>query len=57
MVGDKYLLRQVENFRNGVRGAFEDAKYGQQMAMMAKTVSDEELRDIAAFLNELAAKQ
>lgn len=57
MVGDKYLLRQVENFKSGTRGAFADAKYGQQMAMIAKTVSDEELRDIAAFLNELAATQ
>ena len=57
MVGDGYLLRQVGNFNSGLRGAFEAAKYGQQMAIMAKTVSDDELKDIAAFLNELAAKQ
>ena len=57
MVGDEYLLRQVGNFRSGLRGAFADARYGRQMAMMAKTVSDEELEDIAAFLNELAATQ
>lgn len=57
IVGDAYLVRQVQNFKSGQRGAFENAKYGQQMAMMAKTVSDEELTDIAAFLNELAAEQ
>jgi cytochrome c553 len=56
-VGDAYLVRQVQNFRSGLRGAFENAKYGQQMAMMAKTVSDEELNDIVAFLNELAADE
>ena len=55
IIGDAYLVRQVHNFRNGLRGAFENARYGQQMAMMAKTVSDDELNDIAAFLNELAA--
>ena len=57
IIGDSYLVRQVHNFRSGLRGAFENARYGQQMAMMAKTVSDEELNDIAAFLNELAAEQ
>jgi cytochrome c553 len=56
-VGDAYLIRQVQNFRSGLRGAFENAKYGQQMAMMAKTVSDEELKDVVAFLNELAAEE
>jgi len=56
IVGDAYLVRQVQNFKSGLRGAFENARYGQQMAMMAKTVSDEELNDIAAFLNELAAQ-
>ena len=57
IVGDAYLVRQVQNFKSGLRGAFENARYGQQMAMMAKTVSDEELNDIAAFLNELAAEE
>jgi cytochrome c553 len=57
MIGDAYMIRQVDNFKSGVRGAFADASYGQQMAMIAKTVSEEELRDIAAYLNELAATQ
>ena len=57
MIGDAYLVRQVQNFKSGIRGAFENAEYGQQMVMMAKTVSAEELNDIAAFLNDLAAQQ
>ena len=57
IIGDTYLVRQVQNFKSGLRGAFENARYGQQMAMMAKTVSDEELNDIVAFLNELAAEE
>ena len=55
MLGDAYLVRQVANFQEGMRGAEE--QYGKQMAVMAKTVTAEELNDIAAFLNELAANQ
>ena len=51
-VGDAYLIRQVRNFQNGLRGAHKDAQYGKQMAMMAKVVTEDELLDIAAFLNE-----
>ena len=56
VIGDWYLVRQVLNFQESMRGVHEDATYGKQMAMMAKTVSKQELKDIAAFLNELAAK-
>ena len=52
VIGDWYLIRQVKNFQESMRGVHEDSKYGQQMAMMAKTVSKDELHDIAAFLNE-----
>jgi len=54
VIGDWYLLRQVAKFQDSMRGVHEDSKYGQQMAMMAKTVSRNELNDIAAFLNEPA---
>jgi cytochrome c553 len=57
VIGDAYLIRQVENFQNGLRGAHEDAQHGKQMAMMAKAVTTEELNDIAAFLNEQAAQE
>jgi cytochrome c553 len=51
VIGDTYLVRQVKNFQNGVRGAHEDAKFGKQMKMMSIVVTDQELNDIAAFLN------
>jgi len=50
-IGDAYLIRQVQNFQSGLRGAKIDAVEGKQMAMMAKSVTTEELQDIAAFLN------
>jgi len=57
VIGDSYLVRQVKNFQDGVRGAHEDAKYGKQMKMMSILVTDEELYDIAAYLNEQAAAE
>lgn len=51
-IGDSYLMRQVRNFQDGLRGAHKDTHHGKQMAMMAKSVTTEELTDIAAFLNE-----
>ena len=54
---DTYIVQQVQNFRSGVRGAHPDDKYGKQMAVMAKVVTDQELSDIVAFLNELAQQQ
>jgi cytochrome c oxidase subunit 2 len=57
IVGDSYLIRQVKNFQNGLRGAAPDAQYGKQMAMMAKVATEEELIDIAAFLNEQAPQE
>ena len=57
MIGDAYLIRQVANFQEGMRGVDEQTVYGEQMAVMAKTVTAEELNNIAAYLNELAAAQ
>jgi cytochrome c oxidase subunit 2 len=57
VIGDSYIIRQVRNFQNGIRGAHPDATYGKQMALMAKVVSEEELNDIVAFLNDQSAQQ
>lgn len=57
IVGDSYLLRQINNFQTGVRGAHKEAKLGQQMKAMSLLVSDEEINDIVAYLNELAAQE
>lgn len=49
-----YVARQLEKFRNGVRGAHEDDVYGRQMAPMAATVStDKAVRDLVAYLETL----
>lgn len=51
---DSYIVQQVEKFRAGTRGGHADDKYGKQMAIMAKIVTNQELTDIVAFLNEIA---
>lgn len=48
-----YLQRQMHAFKQGIRGTEKADKYGRQMAMMAKTVSDTELADIVFFIAEL----
>jgi cytochrome c553 len=51
---DWYLVRQYENFRDGLRGAHADDQYGQQMARMGKVLkSDQDIRDVAAYLTSL----
>ncbi|WP_286234928.1 c-type cytochrome [Thalassotalea sediminis] len=47
-----YLARQMQNFSQGMRGKHPDDKYGRQMAMMARTVSDKELADILFFISQ-----
>jgi cytochrome c553 len=55
-IGDSYLMRQVRNFQDRLRGSdyrlIAGAREGKQMSIMAKSVTTEELKDIAAFLNE-----
>jgi len=50
-LGDTYLIRQFQNFKQGIRGSHPDDKYGRQMKMMAATLNDQQLVDVAAFLN------
>lgn len=40
-----YLRKQLNNYRNGVRGAHQDDVYGQQMAPMAATLANEQLME------------
>lgn len=50
----QYLLRQMANFKQGIRGQHQEDKWGRQMAMMSTTVSDQELEDILYFISEQA---
>lgn len=56
-IGDAYLVRQVQGFQRGLRGSHPDDTYGKQMKMMSVLVSDAELNDVAAYLNEKTAQE
>lgn len=47
-----YLERQMRYFQDGIRGGSDDDRYGRQMALMARTISDEEWRDVLYFITE-----
>ncbi len=50
---DWYLVRQMENFRNGTRGVEGDV-YGRQMAQMARMLPDAQaVRDVVAYIQTL----
>lgn len=47
-----YLFRQMKNFVSGARGSQGGDKLGKQMAMMARTVNEKELKDIIYFISQ-----
>lgn len=51
---DWYVVRQLMNFKNGVRGAHAQDTFGQQMAPMAQMIADEAAaRNLAAYIATL----
>jgi len=51
---DWYLVTQLQNFRDGYRGAHEDDQYGQQMAVMARSLgSDQDIVNLVSYINTL----
>lgn len=53
-IDDWYLVRQYENFRDGIRGSNEEDKYGQQMLRMGQVLkSDEDIRAVSAWIASL----
>jgi len=49
-----YLIRQLQNFKSGVRGSDPRDIYGLQMAPMAQVLADEQaIEDVAAYLSSL----
>jgi cytochrome c oxidase subunit 2 len=51
---DWYVVAQLKNFRDGIRGAHPDDYYGAQMRMMAEILTDDEyINDVAAYINTL----
>ncbi len=52
IIDTAYLLRQIANYKQDIRGTHAQDRLGRQMNMMAKVVSDEELHDILHFLQQ-----
>lgn len=53
-MSDWYLQRQLEHFKQGVRGAHASDLYGFQMAMMAASLqNDRAIEDVIAYINTL----
>ena len=51
-----YLVRQLKNFRAGIRGADPKDTFGQQMAAMANTLpNDQAVADVVAYIGTLDA--
>lgn len=51
---DWYLVKQLIHFREGIRGAAPGDRYGAQMRAMAGTLAtDQDVRDVVAYINTL----
>jgi cytochrome c oxidase subunit 2 len=51
---DWYLVRQLENYRSGLRGAHADDAYGAQMLPIVKSLAGEQdVIDVVAYINTL----
>lgn len=54
MQHDWYLVRQMENFKAGIRGGHQNDIYGAQMRSMSELLeTEEQVRDVAAYLASL----
>lgn len=53
-INDWYLARQLQNFKDDVRGAHPTDHYGKQMNLMADILQDEQaINDLVAYINTL----
>ncbi len=51
---DWYIVRQINNFKAGIRGSHQNDVYGAQMRIMAQMLeSDERVRAVAAYIASL----
>ena len=51
---DWCLVRQLQNFKDGVRGTHQDDEYGFQMNQMASALKDDNaINDVVAYINTL----
>ena len=53
-MSDWYMVTQLKNFKQGIRGAHPQDMYGAQMALMSNTlVTDQAINDLVAYINTL----
>ncbi len=53
-MSDWYLVTQLKNFKQGVRGTHPQDLYGPQMALMSATLAgDQAINDLVAYINTL----
>ena len=53
-MSDWYMVTQLKNFKQRIRGAHADDKYGDQMALMAATLADDQVvSDLVAYIGTL----
>ena len=53
-MSDWYLVTQLKNFKQGIRGAHPRDLYGPQMALMAAILPDDQaINDLVAYINTL----
>ena len=50
---DWYLIRQLKNFRAGIRGTHDDDEFGPVMQPMAAELEDQEIEDVVAYIMTL----
>ena len=53
-VDDWYLARQIENYKQGIRGAHPKDLYGKQMTLLSGMLrSEQDVNDVLAYINTL----
>ena len=54
---DWYLVRQLQNFRAGIRGSHRMDNLGKQMGLMSKQLGDDDaINDVVAYINTLSTR-
>jgi len=53
-LSDWYMKRQLQNWKEGIRGAHKQDYYGYQMGLFSQTLNtDQAIDDIIAYINTL----
>lgn len=53
-IDDWYLVRQLENYKRGIRGSHPQDLYGKQMTLLVGMLrDDQDIRDVVAYINTL----